>query len=60
MPVKIKLVLSSLVAIIIGGYGCLALSEVDNKTGVATIVLAALMIISIWIFPETGKVKRKR
>ena len=52
--------LSSLVAIIIGGYGWLALSEVNNKTGFATIILAALMIISIWIFPETGKVKRKR
>ena len=52
--------LSSLVAIIIGGYGWLALSEVNNKTGFATIILSALMIISIWIFPETGKVKRKR
>ena len=60
MPVKIKIVLSSLVAIIIGGYGWLALSEVNNKTGFATIILAVLMIISIWIFPETGKVKRKR
>ena len=54
MPVKIK------IAIIIGGYGWLAFSEVNGKTGFATIILATLMIISIWIFPETGKVKRKR
>ena len=60
MPVKIKIVLSSLVAIIIGGYGWLALSEVNGETGFATIILATLMIISIWIFPETGKVKRKK
>jgi membrane protein YdbS with pleckstrin-like domain len=60
MPVKIKIVLSSLVATIIGGYGWLAFSEVNGKTGFATIILATLMIISIWIFPETGKVKRKK
>lgn len=60
MPASIKTILSLLVALVIGGYGAFSFNMGSPIIGMVTIVLAAMMILSIWIFPETGKVKRKK
>ncbi|XDZ65930.1 hypothetical protein AB8880_00615 [Alphaproteobacteria bacterium LSUCC0684] len=60
MPPRIKLILSLLVALVIGGYGLYAMDTSSPGVGKVTLALSLMMILAIWIFPETGKVKRKK
>jgi hypothetical protein len=60
MPPRIKLILSLLVALVIGGYGLYTIETSPPGMGEVILALCVMMILAIWIFPETGKVKRKK
>ena len=59
MPPRIKLILSCLVLAVVGGYGLFALRAAEGPVGTVILALAAFMVLAIWLFPETGQVKRK-
>ena len=53
MPTNIKISVSVIVALV--GMGAFFLEQQfgDRVVGVVAILLAAFMILSIWVFPET-------
>lgn len=59
MPVHIKLFISAMAAIIVGGFGYTQLAGPRPEIAYVGFALAAMMVLAIWIFPETGKVKAR-
>lgn len=57
MPVHIKLFISAMAAVIVGGFGYTQLTGSRPEIAYVAFALAAMMVLAIWIFPETGKVK---
>lgn len=58
MPVKIKVFISVLALLVVGGFAYMNLNDGNEKVGYVGLGLAALMVLAMWIFPETGKVRR--
>lgn len=58
MPVKIKVFISGMALLVVGGFAFMNLNDGNEKVGYAGLGLAALMVLAMWIFPETGKVRR--
>ena len=56
MPVRIKIFVSILAALVVGGFAFMQLSGPRPEIGYVGLTLAALMVLAIWMFPETGKV----
>jgi membrane protein YdbS with pleckstrin-like domain len=59
MPVRIKIFISLLAALVVGGFAYLQLGDGNERVAYAGFALAAFMVLAIWIFPETGKVRRQ-
>ena len=57
MPIKIKLFISVLAALVVSAFGYTNLDGTHDKIAYACFALAAMMVLAIWIFPETGRVK---
>lgn len=57
MPVHIKLFISAMAALVVGGFAYTQLGGPRPEITYVGFGLAALMVLAIWIFPETGKVK---
>ncbi len=47
-------------AVIVGGFGYTQLTGSRPEIAYVAFALAAMMVLAIWIFPETGKVKTSR
>lgn len=58
MPVRIKIFISLLTVLVIGGFSYLQLDGTHDKIAYAGFALTAFMVLAMWIFPETGKVRR--
>lgn len=58
MPVKIKMFISAMALLVVGGFALMNLNDGNEKVGYVALGLAALMVLAMWIFPETGKVRR--
>jgi len=59
MPVKIKLFISLLALVVVGGFSYTNLDGIHDRIGYVGFALACFMVLAMWIFPETGQVKRK-
>ena len=57
MPVPIKLIVSALAFIVVGGFSYSQLDGPNANIAYVGMGLAALMVLAIWIFPETGRAK---
>lgn len=57
MPPRIKLAITVLAAAVVSGFGYTNLDGTHDKVAYACFALAAMMVLAIWIFPETGRVK---
>jgi hypothetical protein len=57
MPVHIKLIVSALALIVVGGFSYSQLDGPNPGISYVGMGLAALMVLAIWIFPETGRKK---
>ncbi|MDP4796410.1 MAG: hypothetical protein NWR87_05815 [Rhodospirillales bacterium] len=58
MPVKIKVFISVMALAVVGGFSLMNLNGGNETVGYVGLGLAALMVLAMWIFPETGKVRR--
>lgn len=58
MPVKIKVFISAMALIVVGGFSYMNLNDGNETVGYVGLALAVMMVLAMWIFPETGKVKR--
>ncbi len=58
MPVKIKVFISALALLVVGGFAYMNLHDGNDTVGYVCFGLAVLMVLAMWIFPETGKVRR--
>ncbi|MDA8637756.1 hypothetical protein N9L49_03985 [Rhodospirillales bacterium] len=58
MPVGIKIVISLLTVLVVGGFSYMQLGGANHKVAYTGFALLVLMLLAMWIFPETGKVKR--
>lgn len=57
MPVPIKIMVSVLALIVVGGFSFTQLGGPNDQIAFVGTGLAALMVLAIWIFPETGRTK---
>ena len=57
MPVHIKLIVSALALIVVGGFSYSQLDGPNANISYIGMGLAALMVLAIWIFPEAGRAK---
>lgn len=57
MPIPIKIMVSVLAVIVVGGFSFTQLGGPNAQIAFVGMGLAALMVIAIWIFPETGRAK---
>ena len=57
MPIHIKVFVSVIAALVVGGFSYFQLDGPRPEITYVGFGLATLMVLSIWIFPETGKVK---
>lgn len=60
MPVHIKLFITLLAALVVGGFAYMQIGGEYEAVVYPGFALAAFMVLAIWIFPETGKVRRKK
>ena len=60
MPINIKIIVSVLAALVVGGFSYTNLDGIHDRIGYLGFALATLMIVGIWLFPETGKVPLKQ
>ena len=60
MPIHIKAIISILAALVVGGFAATNLGGPNETVAYVGFALAAMMVLAIWIFPETGKVKAKK
>jgi len=58
MPVKIKVFISVMALLVVGGFSYMNLTDGNETVGYVGLALAVMMVLAMWIFPETGKVKR--
>lgn len=59
MPFPIKLIVSALALIVVGGFSYSQLDGPNAGISYIGMGLAALMVLAIWIFPETGRAKSR-
>lgn len=59
MPVRIKLFITVLAAAVVAGFAYMQSGGPYASVTYPGYALAAFMVLAIWIFPETGKVRRK-
>ncbi len=60
MPVHIKLFITVLAALVVGGFAYMQIGGAYERIVYPGFALAAFMVLAIWIFPETGKVRRNK
>lgn len=58
MPSHIKAILSIVVVLVVGGFGYATIVGGNVTVGWVICVLTVIMVLSIWLFPETRRVKR--
>ena len=57
MPLNVKICVSILTLIIVGGYGLYEYSFLNVFLGKLVILISIFMVLAIWLFPETPKKK---
>lgn len=55
MPVGYKVLVSLLALFVVGGFGAYCLMRGNELVGYITCALALMMVISMWVFPETSR-----
>ncbi len=57
MPVRIKIFVSVMAAVVVGGFAYTQVSGPRPEVAYIGFALACMMVLAIWLFPETGKIK---